>query len=899
MSERTEPSDTESGFWTAGDEETVLQSFRTLVETIDGGVFQLDETDRLVAVDDTLLEATAYAREELLGEHVSTLLTEPKRLEQVPAAGVNEAASLEVTILTAAGEPISATLRLKDLDGEGVDGAIGVVRDLAESNERAGSIPPIEAATTVLDEADVGVFVLDASFDVAWINEPTERYFGLERSAVLGRDKRRLIEETIQERVAEPDAFAETVTATYDDNSYVERFECRVTPDEDREERWLEHWSKPIEHGRYAGGRIELYYDVTDQHERFVQLRRLNEAIRTWLDRDSREAVADVASRHVRNILGLEINAIYLYDEETATLEPAGWSDPAEELIGDHPRFSEGEGIAWRVFESGESRIYDDVTADASVFNPETVIRSEICLPIGEQGVLLAGSPEPAVFDEGDLSLANLAASTLEAIFDRIRNERMLEYERDRVEELLETEVSEVFGRISDGFYALDEDWRFTYVNERAEELLGHSSEELVGNVIWDVFPGATRSDLMGRYHEAMASQEPVSWERYSQTLDIWMEIQAYPSESGLSVYFRDITERKENRRRLEASEERYRTLVENFPDGVVTLFDDELRYTAAGGELLDELQIGDGVTVGQTIYEQYPDEFAAEIEPQFRAALEGEERSFEVNYRGRVLSAHTLPITIGGSVDAGMLVVQDVTERHDYHRQLEASNERLEQFAYAASHDLQEPLRMVSSYLQLIERRYENDLDDDGQEFLEYAVDGAERMKEMIDGLLEYSRVESRGKPLEPVDLECVLEDIREDLALQIEDADADVTVESLPRVLGDAGQLRRLFQNLLSNAIVYSGDEPPVIQVSAERVGDDWAITVRDEGIGIDLDQQERIFEVFQRLHSQEEQPGTGIGLALCRRIVERHGGEIRVDSEPGEGSAFVVTLPAVDGV
>ncbi|RKD95961.1 MEDS domain-containing protein [Halopiger aswanensis] len=223
----------------------------------------------------------------------------------------------------------------------------------------------------------------------------------------------------------------------------------------------------------------------------------------------------------------------------------------------------------------------------------------------------------------------------------------------------------------------------------------------------------------------------------------------------------------------------------------------------------------------------------------------------------------------------------------------LEESNKRLEQFAYAASHDLQEPLRMVSSYLQLLESRYEDALDEEGTEFLGFAVDGADRMREMIGALLQYSRVETQGDPLEPVDLEDVFEGVREDLRVQIEEADAEITVGSLPRVRGDASQLRQVFQNLLSNAITYSGDEPPRIRVRAEKRGRKRAIAVEDDGIGIPPDEQDRIFDIFDRLHSREEYDGTGIGLALCERIVERHGGEIWVDSEPGEGATFSFTL------
>lgn len=248
--------------------------------------------------------------------------------------------------------------------------------------------------------------------------------------------------------------------------------------------------------------------------------------------------------------------------------------------------------------------------------------------------------------------------------------------------------------------------------------------------------------------------------------------------------------------------------------------------------------------------------------------------------------------------------ILADAIERHQYQSDLEqtiadleTSNERLEQFAYAASHDLQEPLRMVSSYLQLIESRYGDELDEDGKEFLEFAVNGAERMRSMINGLLQYSRVEIRGDPFDPVDLETVLENVRDDLQMQISESQAEITTEPLPRVHGDDDQLRQVFQNLLTNAIQYSGEEPPSIHVSAERNGTEWIVSVQDEGIGIDPEDTERIFDVFDRLHSPEEYDGSGIGLAVCQRIIERHDGEIWAESEPGEGSTFSFTLPTVN--
>ncbi|WP_225332678.1 MEDS domain-containing protein [Halomicrobium urmianum] len=225
----------------------------------------------------------------------------------------------------------------------------------------------------------------------------------------------------------------------------------------------------------------------------------------------------------------------------------------------------------------------------------------------------------------------------------------------------------------------------------------------------------------------------------------------------------------------------------------------------------------------------------------------------------------------------------------------LEQSNDRLKQFAYAASHDLQEPLRMVSSYLQLLESEYGDDLDGTAREYVDFAVDGADRMRAMVEDLLAYSRVEQAGGEFEPVDCEAVLDRVTDDLQVRIEENDADVVVDSLPRVRGDAEQLEQLFSNLVANAVKYNESDRPRVEVTAERRGDYWELAVSDNGIGIDPEKADRIFEVFKRLHHDDEYTGTGIGLSLCQEIAENHCGGISVDSELGEGSTFSVRLPA----
>jgi PAS domain S-box-containing protein len=219
---------------------------------------------------------------------------------------------------------------------------------------------------------------------------------------------------------------------------------------------------------------------------------------------------------------------------------------------------------------------------------------------------------------------------------------------------------------------------------------------------------------------------------------------------------------------------------------------------------------------------------------------------------------------------------------------ELARSNKELEQFAYVASHDLQEPLRMVTSYVQLLGRRYKDKI--------EFAVDGATRMQRLINDLLTYSRVGTRGKSLEPTDSEKILYLSLNNLKVAVEESGAKVTHDSLPTVMADSSQLEQLFQNLVGNAIKFHGEEVPRVHVSSTQSNGEWVFSVRDNGIGIDSGFKERIFVIFQRLHGKDKYPGTGIGLAVCKKIVERHGGRIWVESEVGKGSTFYFTLPTI---
>ena len=263
------------------------------------------------------------------------------------------------------------------------------------------------------------------------------------------------------------------------------------------------------------------------------------------------------------------------------------------------------------------------------------------------------------------------------------------------------------------------------------------------------------------------------------------------------------------------------------------------------------------------------------------------------------------LLMSAGLAVTSVTLLRHEIAARHavevallDRQAALARSNDELEQFAHLASHDLQEPLRMISSYTQLLRRRYASKLDADANEFISYAIDGTKRMQALINDLLNFSRVGSTGKALEPVDLEAALDDTLKDLEIRIGDCGATVTHDPLPTVQADPVQMRQLLLNLIGNGMKFQSlGRKPAVSVSAARDGREWRFGVRDNGIGIDPKYFKNLFQIFKRLHTSAEYPGTGIGLAVCKKIVERHGGRIWVESALGKGSTFLFTLPATE--
>ncbi|WP_276255447.1 PAS domain S-box protein [Halomontanus rarus] len=1118
-------------------DQRALSDFVNAVE--DYAIFRLEPSGVVASWNDGAERIKGYAEDEIVGEHVSTFYTDAD-----VDAGVPEN-NLEIAITEGRVEDEGWRVRadgsrfwanvtitaIRDDDGR-LQGFTKVTRDMTERREYEQRLQRERDLTEqILETVPVGIGLLTSDGAFVRANRRLLEQIGLEESALAENgdsvDPRDLDWE-VYDANGEPLPTDELPWSQVGESGApVHDFECRIDlPELGR--RWFSIDATPITDGDVDQVTDRIVVSIDDVTERKERERKLHR------EYDQTEKLLQTApiAISVTNAAGETVMA------NRRAQEALGLSET--EIIADD------QTDGWTIYDVNGDPLEPAETPSARVLaTEEPVYNEEVSIEPSEgDRIVFRINATPIFGPDGALERVVTTGEEITALKER---ERQLE--RRKTE--LETELSEILDRVSDAFYALDDEWRFTHLNESAADVLQFSEEELLGREIWDVFPEMKSGVYRERFRSAMETQEPVSFEVYDDPADSWLEFNVYPSESGLSIYFHDVTERREYERaleererqlstlvdnvpgmvyrcrnergwpmefvsdacreitgyepealetgavsygedimveadreevweeirrmideqdlfsvtyrietadgdrrwvrsygrgifddegalvslegivaditdrkrletELEASERRYRTFAEYFPNGAVALFDDEMVYTLAAGQGFDDVPVDPEELEGRPLRAVWDEAVADRLEPTYRAALAGEERSVEISYADYEWVSHAVPVTDDqGTVFAGMTMVQDITdrkererelakyetivetiddgiyvkdddgrftmvndayaeltgydreelvgehaslvvdedtiqqssameaaltdgdgpdstleamiqtadgdlvptegtiatipaddgednhvgvvrditERKERQRKLEESNKRLEQFAYAASHDLQEPLRMVSSYLQLIERRYEDELDEDGREFLGYAVDGADRMREMIDGLLEYSRVDARGDPFEPVDLAGIIADVREDLQVKIREHDAEITAASLPRVEGDSEQLRQVFQNLIDNALEYSGDEPPRVHIDANCDGDWWELSVRDEGIGIDPDDRERVFEVFQRLHTPDEHDGTGIGLALCKRIVERHEGDIWVDSEPGEGATFYVRLLAAD--
>lgn len=481
-------------------------------------------------------------------------------------------------------------------------------------------------------------------------------------------------------------------------------------------------------------------------------------------------------------------------------------------------------------------------------------------------------------------------------------------------------ERNTILESIGDAFFALDKDWIITYWNKEASKIFHVNATEMIGKSLLAFFGNTLSPQIFDYYRTVVNEKKSVHYERFFEPVQRWFEVSAYPSESGVSVYLKDITERKKTQEAIRVSNERYDYVAKATNDSI---WDWDLRTNKAvrSGDNFKKIFGYDAETADAD------DQFwAAHVYPDDLERIHTERQKilsdpaldhWEDEYR--FLKADG---TYAFVYDKGLIIrdekgeairmigsIADVTERkrqEESLRQLNAnlerinnelaiSNQELEQFAYVSSHDLQEPLRMVTGFLTQLEKRYGDQLDEKARQYIAFAVDGAKRMRQIILELLEFSRVGRVNSQKERIDLNLLINEICLLQKKAIEEKKAIITTKNLPVIYQLKSPVLQVFQNLISNAIKYNKEGvPPLIEVSASDTGDFWTFSVQDNGIGIEEEYFDKIFVIFQRLHGRDQYSGTGIGLALVKKIIETMGGKIRVQSEPGRGSLFSFTMP-----
>lgn len=467
-----------------------------------------------------------------------------------------------------------------------------------------------------------------------------------------------------------------------------------------------------------------------------------------------------------------------------------------------------------------------------------------------------------------------------------------------------------------EGISRLDIEGRYLNMNRAYANKCGYEPEEMIG-LEWPITVHPDDVEMLMLAYQEMLSSGKVEVEArgvrkngsfFYKQLTMVKACDEQGTFNGHHCFMKDITERKLTERALQESESKYRQIVELAEEGIWVI-DSNARTTYVNQAMARMLGYEELEMFGRSLFDFMDEQAIQSANDNMELRRQGIAQRYEFrlkNQDGKDVWTYmsTSPVMDEkGNLLSSCTLVYNITERKEADRQmlqltedLKRSNEELEQFAYVASHDLQEPLRAVTSYTQLLADRYQGNLDEKADKYINYIVDGATRMQQLINDLLAYSRLGTRGQEFEPADCNAAVQQSLCNLQIAIAEKKAVITCDAMPTVMADESQLVQLFQNLIANSIKFCRQDIPLIDIAARRQENEWLFYVRDNGIGIAPEYADRIFIIFGRLHGRREYSGTGIGLAMCKRIVERHGGRIWVESQEGKGATFYFSIPII---